>query len=213
MRSVGQGEDDEDEARNNGGDSPPVHPDERILVAEVLWDEEVARHDEHEAKDGANPKVPSPGEEFGRDGAQEDAQVETDAGKRPVEAKDDVLPRTGAVGPRQESETGRHEGARAEALHGAADDEHGGVLAEAADEGPDEEPDMAEEEDDAGAVAIRQSSEWQEETGGSEVDDAGGPCTRRLGDVEGGRHSREDDVEATDLPGLSQYGELSLRII
>lgn len=198
MASICKGKDNQNQAGHNGAEPPPVHANRLILLVEVSWNGQESGDGNAEDDDGTDPKVPPPGHEVGTHSSQEDAKVESQTGKGTPDGKHQVLAGARSVCLSQESQARRRKGRSADALKSSADDEHDGVCAEATDERPDHEPDVAEQEDGAGTVDVAQAGEGHQESGGGQVDDAGRPGTSVLGDVEGVCHGRQDDVEAAD---------------
>lgn len=157
MASVRKGKDDEDQSRHNRAETPPVHANSIVLIMKITRDSEEAREGDAKDDDGADPEVPPPSHEVCGHSAHEDAEIEAQTGKGTPDGEDEVLAWAGTVRLTQESEAGGGESRRSNALEGTTDDEHDGVLAEAADERPDHEPDVAEQEDGTSAVDVAQA--------------------------------------------------------
>lgn len=198
MASVCKSKDNQNQARHNGTQSPPVHANSFILLVEVSWNGQESGNSNAEDDDGTDPKVPPPGHKVGTYSPQEDAKVESQTSKGTPDGKHQILSRARPVRLSQESQTGGCKGGSANALKGSADDQHDGICAEAADKRPNHEPDVAKQKDRTGTVDVAQSRKGHQKSGSGEVNDAGGPGPRVLGDVEGVCHGRQDDVEAAD---------------
>lgn len=183
-------EDDENEGGHRREQPPKVHLHLDILalllsitMSAPPRETENGTQPTQEDDDGPEPEVPPPGEKVARDSADNDTQVEAQRGKRAIEAKNEILAGAGPVGLAEDHDARREEGSGAEPLHGAGDDEHGVVLAEARDEGPDEEPGEAHVEDEITTNDVGHATKGKEEGTRHEGEDTGGPYLGADGDM------------------------------
>lgn len=203
--AICDGKHNEHESRYNREPPPKVHLD--LCLLPLWWpcrpgETEEGTEQAAQDDDGPEPKVPPPREQVPCHTADNDPQVEAQGGKGAVQTKDEVLARAGAVGLAEDHDAGGEEGSGAESLHGAGYDEHGVVLAEAGDEGPDEEPGQASVEDEVAAKEVGEAAKGQEEGAGDEGEDTGGPYLGDGGNLELACDGGEDDVETGDVKFL-----------
>lgn len=107
MPTVSNSEGDEHKPGHDGAETPPVHADVGVGIAKVGRNSEKAQGGNGGHDASADPEVPAPVEQLARGGADQNADIEADAGAGAVDAEDEVLPWARAVDTAEEGDAGR----------------------------------------------------------------------------------------------------------
>lgn len=107
MSTVSDSESNEHKAGHDGAETPPVHANIGVGIAEVGRNGEKSQGSNGGHDASADPEVPAPVEQLARGGADQNADIEADAGASAVDAEDEVLPWARAVDTAEEGDAGR----------------------------------------------------------------------------------------------------------
>ena len=201
MGTVRYGEDKQHETRHEERGASPVHGRPSQLTGDgvVRWDGQIRRDSGDSRQDGADKEVPAPGEELAAEAREEDANEESEGGAGTVDAEDEVLAGSRAVGTSENHDARGEKSGEGEALQGAEDEQHEVVLREARDEGGEGQPGHAADVEHKTAIHVCQTAADEECRGDGEGQSRGGPDRERSGDIQLAEEGGEEHIGAGDV--------------